>query len=77
MELISIGAHTYKIKKQNTKRYYTTLQSHANILGQGFYRLLIIQMIIYFGRLKNHTYINYWFLKKNKQYKYQILNNNN
>lgn len=77
MELISIGAHTYKIKKQNSKRYYTTLQSHANILGQGFYRLLIIQMIIYFGRLKNHTYINYWFLKKTNNINTKYPTNNN
>ena len=26
-------AHAYKIKKQNSKMYYTTLQSHTNILG--------------------------------------------
>lgn len=66
MELISIGAHTYKINKQNSKRYYTTLQSHANILGQGFYRLLIIQMIIYFGRLKK-PYLYKLLVFKKKQ----------
>ena len=33
-------------------------------------------MIIFFGRLKNHTYINYWFLKKTNyiNIKYPIIN---
>ena len=36
MELISVGAHPYKIKKQNSKMYYTIFTEPYKYFRRGF-----------------------------------------
>ena len=37
-----VEAHHFKIKKQNSKMYYTTFTEPYNILGEGFYKVKFI-----------------------------------
>ena len=39
MGLISVGTHHYKIKKQNSKRYYTTFTEPYKYFRKGFYKV--------------------------------------
>ena len=40
MELISVGAHPYKIKKQNSKMYYTIFTEPYKYFRRGFLQSL-------------------------------------
>ena len=41
MGLISVGTHPYKIKKQNSKMYYTTFTEPYKYFRKGFYKVKI------------------------------------
>ena len=41
MGLISVGTHHYKIKKQNSKMYYTTFTEPYKYFRKGFYKVII------------------------------------
>jgi hypothetical protein len=50
MGLISVGTHPYKIKKQNSKMYYTTFTEPYKYFRKGFYKVfhgILLFYIVY------------------------------
>ena len=75
MELTSVVAYPYKIKKQNSKMYYTTFtEPYKYFRRKVSTRLLIYNDNIFWSFEKPYLYKLLVF-KKNKLYKYQIPNN--
>ena len=48
MGLISVGTHPYKIKKQNSKMYYTTFTEPYKYFRKGFYK---VKIIVFYGNI--------------------------
>ena len=67
MELISVGAHPYKIKKQNSKMYYTIFTEPYKYFRRGFlqsYKKITKSAVVYlpFGYDENEKYNVYYLM---------------